>query len=348
MSKINNINISGPINIVRIEGIINGDEKILYLFFDFHTRETKCSDYGSIDVVQLFDKFTNSANKFKNEWDLFIEDDINLIYDKNVIKKSDYVDIYLMELRNYFNNKFSEKVNDVIKKKDNIRYHYFDLRWKNNFSNIWDSLSDLIQYNYYKDLFYNKMDNIYKLVLVDYDYIFKKENKINDKYNNKKLKGLIMNLLEDYEDKFKKLLKDFKDIMNELKDSDGIFLKKLTNDGRYFYYNDIKNKISDFQNNYTYLNARIIDLYFLRRFLDKKYIKNGVIYSGADHSINIIFILVKIFKFKITNASYSKIELDKLNKFIKKSKNFTDLRNQLFPEYFIQCSSMKGFPDMFL
>ena len=74
-----------------------------------------------------------------------------------------------------------------------------------------------------------------------------------------------------------------------------------------------------------------------------------VIYSGGYHSINIILILVKLLNFKITNVSYSKIKLlTELNNFVKEAKCNLDLKNILFPEYFIQCSSMKGFQDMFL
>ena len=51
--------INGPINIVRIEGEINGIKKILYLYFDFHmdvTQQTKCEDYLSDDVTKYIKK----------------------------------------------------------------------------------------------------------------------------------------------------------------------------------------------------------------------------------------------------------------------------------------------------
>ena len=348
MSKINNINISGPINIVRVEGSINGIDKVLYLFFDWHVKETKCSDYRSIDIVQLFDKFTNEAINFKNEWDLFIEDDVNYVYNKSLVEKTNYVSIYILELRNFFNNKYSESVNELVKKKDNIRYHYFDLRMKLNYFNIHDFLEDVINYKYAKSILYNKLENIYNLILVDYDYIFKKENKINKKYNNSNLCNIILNILDNINEEFKKLIQDFKEIMNDVKKESDNNYKKITKEGFYDYYNEIGNKITNFHIMYRKINSNIIDLYFLRRFLDKKYIKNSVIYSGADHSINIIHKLVKLFDFKITNVSYNKTKVDKLNKFIKKSKDYTDLRSRLYPEYLIQCSSMEGFPDMFL
>ena len=348
MSKINNINISGPINIVRVEGSINGINKVLYLFFDWHVKETKCSDYRSIDIVQLFDKFTNEAINFKNEWDLFIEDDVNYVYNKSLVEKTNYVSIYILELRNFFNNKYSESVNELVKKKDNIRYHYFDLRMKLNYFNIDDFLEDIIKYKYVKSILYNKLEHIYNLILVDYDYIFKKENKINKKYNNSNLCNIILNILDNINEELKKLLLYFKDIMNDVKKESDNNYKKITKEGFYDYYNEIGNKITNFQMKYRKINSYIIDLYFLRRFLDKKYIKNGVIYSGAYHSINIIHKLVKLFNFKVTNVSYNKTKIDKLNKYIKKSKDYTDLISQLYPKYLIQCSSMEGFPDMFL
>ena len=74
---INNINISGPINIVRLEGEIDKEKKVLYLFFDIHVRDTKCKEYDSLNVVQLFNKFIDESKNYKNEWDLFIESDVN-------------------------------------------------------------------------------------------------------------------------------------------------------------------------------------------------------------------------------------------------------------------------------
>ena len=113
-------------------------------------------------------------------------------------------------------------------------------------------------------------------------------------------------------------------------------------------YHEIKNSLRLFIDKYTKLNFKITDLYFLRRFLDKKYIKNGIIYSGFAHSLHIILKLVKLFNFKVTNVSYSDIKLEKLNKLVKKANSYRDFETNLLPKYLIQCSSMKNFPDMFL
>ena len=349
MEIINNINISGPINIVRLEGEIEKEKKVLYLFFDVHVRDTKCKEFDSLDIVQLFNKFIDESKNYKNEWDLFIENDISIKNIKDIIIKSNFTGNYLQELISFFNNKFTENMNDKIKRKNNIRYHFFDIRIMNYSNNIYNLLKDLIDYHYNKIIFYDKVSNINNLMKKSYELIFKKDKKLNKKYNNKKVKKIILEILKEFEYEFKNLLKEFEKIMNKIDKSENIlFFQELNKDGYYSFYYDIKNSLKLFIEKYVELNFKITDLYFLRRFLDKKYIKNGIIYCGASHSLHIILNLVKLFNFKITNTSYSNINLEKLNRLIKKAKNYRDFETNLLPKYLIQCSSMKNFPDMFL
>lgn len=90
-----------------------------------------------------------------------------------------------------------------------------------------------------------------------------------------------------------------------------------------------------------------MDIFFIRRFLDKDYITNGISYTGAAHSVVYIDILSKLFDFKITHFSYSKItDLDKLNsEIIGLSGN--DLQEIFFPEKITQCSDITNFPKNF-
>ena len=349
MEIINNINISGPINIVRLEGEIEKEKKVLYLFFDVHVRDTKCKEFDSLDIVQLFNKFIDESKNYKNEWDLFIENDISIKNIKDIINKSNFTGNYIQELVSFFNNKFTENMNDKIKRKNNIRYHFFDIRIMNYSNNIYNLLKDLIDYNYNKNIFYDKVSNINNLMKKSYELIFKKDKKLNKKYNNKKVKKIILEILKEFEYEFKNLLKEFEKIMNKIDKSENIlFFQELNKDGYYSFYYDIKNSLKLFIEKYVELNFKITDLYFLRRFLDKKYIKNGIIYCGASHSLHIILNLVKLFNFKVTNTSYSNINLEKLNRLIKKAKNYRDFETNLLPKFLIQCSSMKNFPDMFL
>lgn len=91
-----------------------------------------------------------------------------------------------------------------------------------------------------------------------------------------------------------------------------------------------------------------MDIYFLRRFLDKDYITNVIAYTGAYHTNVYIFTLVKEFGFKVTHYSYSKItNIDNLNKEIIKTDFFDDISEFLYPPIFTQCSDMSHFPKNF-
>ena len=88
----------------------------------------------------------------------------------------------------------------------------------------------------------------------------------------------------------------------------------------------------------------------MRRFLDKKYITNGITYTGSLHSLNYIFNLVKYFDFKITHASYHNDKsIDEINKFIKTSTidDSAILNKYLYPMEFSQCIDMNIFPPDF-
>lgn len=98
----------------------------------------------------------------------------------------------------------------------------------------------------------------------------------------------------------------------------------------------------------------LTDMFFLRRVLDKSYISNGIIYSGAAHTTNYIFLLIKYFDFKITHFSYLNDNIDNITNIIKNtSDNYDiyDLYNLLFTDKFIhpiyQCSNIANFPEKF-
>ena len=90
-----------------------------------------------------------------------------------------------------------------------------------------------------------------------------------------------------------------------------------------------------------------MDVFFLRRFLDKEYITNAASYTGAYHSWTYIDILVKDFEFKITHAAYSKYnDLDELNAFVKKA-NMKEISGVFLEPIRNQCSDLEGFPKEF-
>jgi hypothetical protein len=97
----------------------------------------------------------------------------------------------------------------------------------------------------------------------------------------------------------------------------------------------------------------IMDIYVIRRLLDKDYITNCVIYTGAFHSINYIQILVNNFDFEITHISdMNKGEtISDYTKVVKKSNFKTgqiDIVKKFFnKDYMTQCSDISNFPKNF-
>uniref|UniRef100_A0A6C0LTI7 Uncharacterized protein n=1 Tax=viral metagenome TaxID=1070528 RepID=A0A6C0LTI7_9ZZZZ len=100
--------------------------------------------------------------------------------------------------------------------------------------------------------------------------------------------------------------------------------------------------------NYMEVGMKLMDLYFMRRYLDKSYITNGIVYGGADHICNYVYSLIKDYDFEITNSSYmSAKNINELNKNINKLKNYMDVRQYIFPNILRQCSDLEGFPSNF-
>jgi hypothetical protein len=95
--------------------------------------------------------------------------------------------------------------------------------------------------------------------------------------------------------------------------------------------------------------VKIMDIYFIRRFLDKDYIQHGVVYTGISHSLTYIYILSNYFGFKITHYNYaaSVKNLDELNKKIRTIKYPYDFQQLFYPKVLAQCVDLTTFPKNF-
>ena len=92
----------------------------------------------------------------------------------------------------------------------------------------------------------------------------------------------------------------------------------------------------------------ITDLNFIRRFLDKDYIKNTIIYTGLTHLSDITYILIKYFNFKLTNIFYNEFNI---NYSTENFEYINKLQYKLFnvdeKQQIIQCSNLFNFPHNF-
>ena len=97
------------------------------------------------------------------------------------------------------------------------------------------------------------------------------------------------------------------------------------------------------------VSSSIVDLYFYRRFLDKSYITNAVVYTGAAHGQNHIYNLVKYFDFKITHASYIySSDIKDIQNIVKKSNGRIDIEKYFIDKETYQCSDLSTFPEAFM
>lgn len=180
-------------------------------------------------------------------------------------------------------------------------------------------------------------------------------------YKNNELKKQMHSIING---KLKKEFDDIQKYYNELISLLGKSRKQLDvpydtlvkiSDGTFNYFMEdyvlMKNILNNIMDAFSKLNistsnamALIVDLYFLRRYLDKDYITNGIVYTGAFHSLNYIDILVNKFNFKVTHASYCLHKMDKVNEHIKKNESLEEI---FWPPVFNQCSNMSSFPYLF-
>jgi hypothetical protein len=191
-------------------------------------------------------------------------------------------------------------------------------------------------------------------------------NKIKSKYENKNIASIINNKLntfiKPYFDNIFNLLKNVNNIIKQIEKIDTSFLNLKLQDVNgikkysYGYLSSNLNKlifelndlINIIDNESLHLFSRYVDVFFLRRFLDKNYITNAITYTGSAHSIIYITTLLQDFDFKITNYSYSKINnIDELNKKIKNAKENYEIEELLYPSILTQCSNLKNFPSKF-
>ena len=401
--------VSGPVNIVRLEGQINRVNKVIYLFLDYHidvTKQTQCANIFSKDVQKYFVDNFYKLNEGDKMYDFFIEiyptELANNEY-KNPESVDDYKDKYIEEVVKLFRKifKYDAKKNKVTTNKlfNNIRLHYLDIRdyYKLTFISKIGKMRDIVSNMMKSDYInYQSLLVLIDLMMETREYIqfivsiLQKNQKSNIptpkiirnqgaldpkvlEYLTKKIKVAykypavkkIMNELIDLS------IKNFKLTITEIDQAIIAFNKyadvlsqgdKLIRDKNTTYIYtygpsqytiremivDIVNKVEKIaEEKFTEFFARFTDIYFLRRFLDKDYITNAIVYSGALHSNTYISVLIKNFNFKITHISYSKNkDIAKLNAEIKK-RPLMEIQELILPAHLVQCSNMDDFPDEF-
>jgi hypothetical protein len=360
--------INGPTNYAKLNGITNGVEKEIHIFFDKHldlNEQTKCESFNSIDIAYYF---YNLIKESTEQFDFFMEIGITQLEQKKISNKRE---IYIKEVIKLFKLEFElEQELNIGKGKTNpnTRLHYFDIRdhldifyltkiinqkitkYYDLLKEINNTNNDNEKYNgtidkykekmlFYLDSISEKIDNleantteIKKNKSNVYDINDSKQkyylNKIINKYENESIEKKINSFLLTH---CYRLLTAIRNDINHMQDRINYHL--LTN------LDDFKEILDNLGLNILRLYSLYTDVYLLRRILDKNYIRKCVIYAGNAHSVNFIFFLVKFLNFKIITI-HNSLEKD-LNKLTEKIKNETTSSNTfklfLLDKVNIQC-----------
>lgn len=379
--------INGPVNTIRVEGKVNNIKKVLYIFFEDHKPlyyQTECPNIRSQDIKNYLIEQFDFARENNINVDFFMEILINDEIYNQEFKYSKKTKKYILKLREFVKNNFifDDKTKTIKTSEEfpNTRHHYIDFRdiflfdiLFNTFDLMNKDKNEMWNYRYLDN---NLIENIKKDILGINIRIKKlKEMILNDKYEKtenvtilffhkilKKIKSRYKNkdiyqkITKYYLDNISRLMNDYekisKEYMNYLH-----FLQKESNKFNYNSNTDII--ITDYLPKFVLLNNKyqnivsdigvyIIDIYFLRRFLDKDYVKNACVYTGGYHSCNYLYFLVKYCGFTITHTSYVKKSIKNLTQVINKAKKYIDIENEVYPEEFVQCSDLSNFPKGFM
>lgn len=145
MSQKNKL-VSGPINVVRLEGNIFSIDKILYVFFDLHMPcqfETICEDIFSEPITQYLVKEFQKINEKDLTYDFFLE-----TFPTGFQYTNNYRNIYLNDLRRFVASAvtYDPKSDKVSPSKifPKVRLHYIDIRDYLFWDILWTQMEELI------------------------------------------------------------------------------------------------------------------------------------------------------------------------------------------------------------
>jgi hypothetical protein len=410
------LSVSGPVNVVRLEGNVFGINKVLYTFFDYHlpcNSETRCKDIFSDTIARyLTEQFKGASG---STLDFFLE-----TFPTTITYKGTSRDIYLEELRNMVAEAFSYNPeenrvypSDIF---PNVRLHYIDIRdylfsdilWAQFdyvlgvFMNIYnyvmqqqlpkqDDLADLKNelleliksIKGIRGSFFGQTGGKGKIIREGTKQVPHKEHqenaqhligKIEGRYKHNQVKTVMLRMLDDYLldgldsaiDGLDTVVKTLNGIMDlssvnphmlnptvfDVKEINTPDFSWLVNYGPNM--DEIMAETVSIYQMMVRLNTVCksaltipVDVFFLRRFLDKDYITNGISYTGAAHSLMYVHILTKYFDFKVTNASYSKYSIAETNKRAVNTAYGIDFFLLFVPPTTYQCSDISGFPPGF-
>jgi hypothetical protein len=316
-------------------------DKYLKYFFKHNTKNIDFMLETYMTPNEYYDKNYNYKYLFKLR-KVFQE-----LYDKNPYYK--YLKVHYIDTRQRFINNtyvtepyyFQNFIREYILKNGLYDFNYI-LNTLNYYLDVYNNNINIID-KYYKDEKSNVDKENYN------DILF---NKIITKYNNKENKIKINKFFKVmcYErmkyiiDEIKKFITDCNKYQKIFDNNINKFERKHMNSNKELYkqyflnefftetdeYKKIKNDVfitvNKIETQIRDIGLYIMDCYFLRRLLDKDYIKNSIVYTGAFHNTDYLHFLVKNYDYKIVEyGTINDISSNELEKLIKKTDSWMDI-----------------------
>ena len=342
------------------------------LFFETHEPNKETSGDNDIrkdKYIHEFVKYFKSTINIVNKDDKNDKND-NKTKSKNIGSKEEpNLRLHHIDTRTSYTYLISSVVSELRYFKNNIignqhidKYSAEQMVYFLNKLKIYtqNTLSFILNEDFVKDDSNENNDNIKQLYLIDKTIA----KKVLGEYHNQNIKNIlinetkIINIVRMYKEN---LLKEC-DKLNEIVERHyNIFqssYKKISVSksgvgyGMDFSY--IMNSILEISESVDIIcncalmsHTFVMDMYFLRRFLDKDYITNTIAYTGWLHTFHYLFMLIKYFDFKITHTSHLEMKPNEIEKMIKNNEYSNYLVAKYMPAELFQCVDMTDFPERF-
>jgi hypothetical protein len=280
--------IYGPVNYFKISGEINGNKKVIHCFCDKHIPFSETNDMTTTLETFLNNLFQTS----KLDWDFMVEaDTLNKPQEKNQ-------ELYLTRMRNYA---YALKQSKMY---SNLRVHHTDIRWifsqylgidyileqvKSGVVETKIKTNGIAPVQKYFKTTSDRIRVIIKILkgeefipTCDYEEIvFRVVSKIIKK----------INLCEN---------KEISEYLHEILTYNLLRLEELSND-----ILNVKSfgDVLIFVTNLHIYTAFLMDMYLLRRILDKNYVTNVILYCGSYHAYSLLISLKNNFEFDLEHIS---------------------------------------------
>jgi hypothetical protein len=286
----------GPVNYCKLEGEFNGVSKTIHCFCDKHIL-TQLDNSNGVSFESFLNKhFINTQDT--KQWDFLVE--ANSL---GKLQETDK-DLQITKIRNYAHEIKKDNVFP------NLRIHHTDVRWiLSKYLGI-DYVLDQVRSGSLEEKIklngISSMSNYFATTsarIRNVISILREENFV-PKYDYEEI---VLQILTKLVKKIKRCQDEkLTSVINNMLNENLLKLDELSND--MLNVKSFSDCLKFVTNLHTY-TAFLMDIYLLRRILDKEYMQNIILYAGSYHVYSLAMTLQNYFDFKLKVICKNPFEL---------------------------------------